>query len=159
VHRNARRVQDALRAAGSDAEVVELPSSTRTSTEAAEAVGVEVGQIAKSLVFLVGSEPVVAVLSGADRLDTEKLRRHLGASSVGRADADAVRAATGFPIGGVSPVAHDVRVVIDRALASYAVIWAAAGTPNAVFRTSVTELVSLVPGAEVADVREDAAGV
>jgi prolyl-tRNA editing enzyme YbaK/EbsC (Cys-tRNA(Pro) deacylase) len=103
MHKNAELVQEALRAAGSDAAVVELPTSARTSTEAAAAIGVEVGQIAKSLVFAVDGEAVVAVLSRTDRLDPDKLRRALGGTTVERADANGVRAATGFPIGGVSP--------------------------------------------------------
>jgi prolyl-tRNA editing enzyme YbaK/EbsC (Cys-tRNA(Pro) deacylase) len=152
VHKNALRVQEALRAAGSEARVVELPDSTRTSAEAASAIGVEVGQIAKSLVFVVDGEPVVAVLSGVDRLDPEKLRLLRGAAAVERPDADAVRAATGFPIGGVSPVGHDAPVVVDRGLAEYEVIWAAAGTPNAVYPTTFDELVAESRGA-VADVR------
>jgi prolyl-tRNA editing enzyme YbaK/EbsC (Cys-tRNA(Pro) deacylase) len=152
LHRNAQRVQDALREAGSKAVVVELADSTRTSAEAAAAVDVEVGQIAKSLVFLADGSPVVAVLSGVDRLDTEKLRAHLGAGRIDRASADQVREATGFPIGGVSPVAHGVPVLVDRALGGYDVVWAAAGTPNAVFATSFDELVVLSGGA-AADVR------
>lgn len=155
VHRNAERVQEALRAAGSDAAVVELPSSARTSAEAAAAIGVTVGQIAKSLVFAVDGEPVVAVLSGTDRLDPEKLCRAMGGTRVERVDADAVRAATGFPIGGVSPLGHGARVVVDRGLASYDVVWAAAGTPHTVFPTTFDELVSASGGAvaDVADVR------
>jgi prolyl-tRNA editing enzyme YbaK/EbsC (Cys-tRNA(Pro) deacylase) len=145
-------VQEALVAAGSSAGVREVPDSTRTSAEAAAAIGVEVGQIAKSLVFLVDGEPVVCVLSGVDRLDTEKLRALRGGARVERADADAVRAATGFPIGGVSPIGHDALVVVDRALGRHEVIWAAAGTPHAVFPTSFGELVA-VSRAQVADVR------
>lgn len=157
MHKNALRVQEALRAAGSDAQVVELADSTRTSQEAAAAIGVEVGQIAKSLVFVADGEPIVAVLSGVDRLDVEKLRRTRGAAGVERADADTVRAATGFPIGGVSPVGHDAVVVIDRGLADYDVIWAAAGTPNAVYPTTFDELVA-VSGGEAVEVRVDRAG-
>ena len=156
MHPNALRVQGALRAAGGGAEVVELPGSTRTAVEAAAAIGVEVGQIAKSLVFVVDGEPVVAVLSGVDRLDAEKLRRLRGGHRVERADADTVRAATGFPIGGVSPVGHDVPVVVDAGLAAYGVIWAAAGTPLAVYSTTFDELVAL-SGGEVGDVRVDPA--
>jgi prolyl-tRNA editing enzyme YbaK/EbsC (Cys-tRNA(Pro) deacylase) len=156
VHPNALRVQGALRAAGGGAEVVELPGSTRTAVEAAVAIGVEVGQIAKSLVFVVDGEPVVAVLSGVDRLDAEKLRRLRGGHRVERADADTVRAATGFPIGGVSPVGHDAPVVVDAGLAAYDVIWAAAGTPHAVYSTTFDELVAL-SGGEVGDVRVDPA--
>lgn len=152
MHKNAERVQDALRRAGSDASVVELPASARTSAEAAAAIGVDVGQIAKSLVFVVDGEPVVAVLSGTDRLDPEKLRLAVGGARVDRADAAAVREATGFPIGGVSPLAHPARVVVDRGLAGYDAIWAAAGTPHAVFPTTFAELVS-VSGGAVVDVR------
>jgi prolyl-tRNA editing enzyme YbaK/EbsC (Cys-tRNA(Pro) deacylase) len=156
VHKNASRVQEALREKGSDAQVVELPDSTRTSAEAAAAIGVEVGQIAKSLVFVVDGEPVVAVLSGVDRLDTHKLRRLRGAARVERADADRVREATGFPIGGVSPVGHDAPVIVDQGLASYDVIWAAAGTPNAVYPTTFAELVA-ASGGQVVDVRVEPA--
>ncbi len=152
MHKNALRVQEVLRAAGSDAQVVELPGSTRTAAEAAASLGVAVGQIAKSVVFVVDGAPVVAVLSGVDRLCTEKLRRLRGGQRVVRPDADAVRAATGFPIGGVSPVGHGAPVVVDAGLAAYGVVWAAAGTPNAVYRTTFDELVA-VTGGEVADVR------
>lgn len=154
MHKNALCVQEALRAAGLDAQVVELPDSTRTSAEAAAAIGVAVGQIAKSLVFVVDGEAVVAVLSGVDRLDQDKLRELRRGGHVERADADAVRAATGFPIGGVSPVGHDAPVVVDRGLADYDVIWAAAGTPNAVYPTTFDELVA-ASGGDVADVRVD----
>lgn len=157
MHKNAVRVQEALRAAGSDAQVREIPESTRTSAEAAAAIGVEVGQIAKSLVFAVDGEPVVVVLSGVDRVDPEKLRALRGAQAVERADADAVRAATGFPIGGVSPLGHDAPVVVDAGLAAYDRIWAAAGTPNAVYPTTYAELVT-ASGAEVADVRVGRSG-
>jgi prolyl-tRNA editing enzyme YbaK/EbsC (Cys-tRNA(Pro) deacylase) len=154
LHRNARRVQDALREAGSAAEVRELPESAHTVAAAAAALGVVEGQIAKSLVFMADGAAVVAVLSGPDRLDPARLAAHLGAAEVTRADADAVRAATGFPIGGVSPLAHatSVRVVVDRGLEPFDVVWAAAGTPHAVFPTSYAELLS-VSGGEPGDVR------
>lgn len=158
MHRNAELVQAALRARGSAAEVVELPSSARTSAEAAASLGVEVGQIAKSLVFLADGALVVAVLSGADRLDTARLGRLLGARRVERAGPDAVREATGFPIGGVSPVGHGLPVVVDAGLAAHDVVWAAAGTPNAVFRTSHAELLSLVPGSWAGEVRVEDPG-
>ncbi|MGD0082160.1 MAG: YbaK/EbsC family protein [Acidimicrobiales bacterium] len=155
MHQNAARVQAALLSSGSKAEVVELPDSTRTSAEAAAAIGVAIGQIAKSLVFLADDEPVLAVLSGVDRLDTERLRQHVGAARVVRADASRVRDVTGFPIGGVSPIGNPatLRVVLDKALAAYPVVWAAAGTPHAVFPTTFAELVAIT-GAETADVRE-----
>lgn len=152
MHKNAELVQDALRAAGSEASVVELPTSAHTSAEAAAAIGVSVGQIAKSLVFVVDGAPVVAVLSGTDRLDPDKLCRALGGSRVEQADAETVRAATGFSIGGVSPLGHSVRVVVDGGLAVHDVVWAAAGTPHTVFPTTFAELVA-ASGGVVADVR------
>jgi prolyl-tRNA editing enzyme YbaK/EbsC (Cys-tRNA(Pro) deacylase) len=155
LHRNAARVQRALAAAGAAAVVQELPQSAHSSAEAAAALGVEPGQIAKSLVFVADGEPVLVVLRGDDRLDPARLGAHLGAAKVWRADADTVRQATGFPIGGVSPVGHPdgLTVVIDEGLAGHAVVWAAAGTPHAVFPTSFAELLA-VSGGEAADVRE-----
>ena len=154
LHRNAARVQEALRAAGSDAMVRELPDSARTAPEAAAALGVGVGQIAKSLVFTADGQAVLAILSGADRLDPDRLAGHLGAREIGRADPETVRRATGYPIGGVSPVGHPpgLRVLVDRGLAAFDVVWAAAGTPHAVFPTTYEELVR-VSGGEPADVR------
>lgn len=154
LHRNAVKVQEALRAAGSPAEVRELPDSARTAPEAAAALGVSVGQIAKSLVFTADGRPVLAVLSGADRLDPARLASHMEAHKIDRADPDTVRQATGFPIGGVSPVGHPpgLRVLIDRGLEAFDVVWAAAGTPHAVFPTTYTELLE-VSGGEPADVR------
>lgn len=148
LHRNAQRVQQALVDAGSEAVVRVLPDSARTSAEAAAALGVEVGQIAKSLVFAVDGIPVLAVLSGSDRLDPERLARHVGGTRATRADADLVRQATGFPIGGVSPVAHGpvLRVIVDRGLEPYDVVWAAAGTPHSVFPTTFAELLEVSRG-------------
>jgi prolyl-tRNA editing enzyme YbaK/EbsC (Cys-tRNA(Pro) deacylase) len=142
-------------AAGSLAVVRELPASAHTSLEAAAALGVGVDQIAESLVFVADGEPVLIVLCGSDRLDPARLAAHLSAGQVRRADADTVRAATGFPIGGVSPVGHadGLRVLVDRALAAYPVVWAAGGTPNAVFPASFAELLAASRG-EPADVRE-----
>jgi prolyl-tRNA editing enzyme YbaK/EbsC (Cys-tRNA(Pro) deacylase) len=159
LHRNAARVQAALAAAGSAAVVRELPDSAHTSAEAAAALGVSVDQIAKSLVFVADDEPVLIVLCGSDRLDPARLAQHLGATTVRRADASTVREATGFPIGGVSPVGHadGLRVLVDRALAAYPAVWAAAGTPNAVFPTSFAELLAASDG-EPVDVRETGAG-
>jgi prolyl-tRNA editing enzyme YbaK/EbsC (Cys-tRNA(Pro) deacylase) len=155
LHRNAARVQAALHAAGSSATVTELPESAHSAVEAAAALGIGIGQIAKSLVFVADGVPVLVVLSGADRLDPARLGAHLGAAHVGRADAETVRAATGFPIGGVSPVAHStgLMVLVDRALADHDVVWAAAGTPRAVFPTTFTELLE-VADAVPADVRQ-----
>ena len=155
LHPNARRVQEALAAAGSPARVRQLTDSARTAPEAAAALGVEVAQIAKSLVFLADGRPVAVIASGADRVDTAAVAREVGAAKVRRADADAVRQATGFPIGGVSPAGlpDGLEVLIDRALSSYEVIWAAAGTPHTVYPTSYSELVRVTGGRSV-DVRE-----
>ncbi len=154
-HPSVERVRTALRAAGLTARVRELPGSTRTSQEAAAALGVAVGQIAKSLVFLADGEPVMVVASGADRVDTGRLAAHVGVTGISRADAERVRAATGYPIGGVSPAGLDgrLRVLIDRGLAPFEVVWAAAGTPNSVFPTTFFELLR-VSGGEEADVSE-----
>jgi prolyl-tRNA editing enzyme YbaK/EbsC (Cys-tRNA(Pro) deacylase) len=154
MHANVARVQRALAAAGSAAQVQELSDSARTSAEAANALGVEVGQIAKSLIFLAPDKPVMVVASGADRVDTKRLSAHLGGAKINRADADAVRAATGYPIGGVSPAGlnGDVIVLVDRALSAFDVVWAAGGTPNAVFPTTFAELLRIT-GGEPADVR------
>jgi prolyl-tRNA editing enzyme YbaK/EbsC (Cys-tRNA(Pro) deacylase) len=154
-HPSVERVQAALDAAGSSAVVRELPGSTRTSQEAAAALGVAAGQIAKSLVFLADGVPVMVVASGADRVDTSRLAGHLGVRRISRADAARVKEATGYSIGGVSPAGLDgrLRVVVDRALAPFDVVWAAAGTPNSVFPTSFAELL-FITGGEEADVSE-----
>lgn len=155
LHPSAARVQAALELGGAAGRVTQLTESTGTSAQAAAALGVEVGQIGKSLVFLVDERPVVVVLRGSDRLDTEALRSHLGAGAVRRPDAGEVRRATGYAIGGVSPIAlpADVPVLVDDALAVYDVVWVAAGTPNSVFPTSYRQLVRLC-GADTGEFRE-----
>jgi prolyl-tRNA editing enzyme YbaK/EbsC (Cys-tRNA(Pro) deacylase) len=152
----AARVQQALREAGLDAAVVELPDSARTAEEAAAAVGTTVGSIVKSLVFSAAGEPVLALVSGANRLDTEKLSALAGAP-VGRADAEAVRAATGFAIGGIPPLGHatPLRTWCDRGLLAHETVWAAAGTPHAVFAIAPAALVR-ASGAVVADLASGA---
>jgi prolyl-tRNA editing enzyme YbaK/EbsC (Cys-tRNA(Pro) deacylase) len=152
----AQRVQDLLRAKGFANEVVELPDSTRSSAEAAAAVGCRVEQIAKSLVFKsAGGRPVLVVASGANRVDEAKVAAAIG-QPIRRADADYVRERTGFAIGGVAPIGHSEApiAVIDRDLLSLDPIWAAAGTPNAVFRLSSEELQRMTGGL-VAEVRKD----
>lgn len=128
------RVRAALEATSLDCEIVTLPDSTRTAAEAAAAVGCTVGEIAKSLVFRAGERAVVAIMSGDNRLDTGKLAAALG-EEVGRADADFVRAATGFAIGGVPPLGHTTPapVFMDADLFRFERIWAAAGSPFSVF--------------------------
>jgi Cys-tRNA(Pro) deacylase len=147
----ARRVADALAAAGVEAEVRSYAESTRTAEEAAAAVGADVGQIVKSLVFLADGQPILALVSGADRLDTAKLAQLSGAR-ITRADADTVRAATGYAIGGVPPVglATPLPVYCDRNLLQYAEVWAAAGTPHTVFSVA-PETLARITNAQVAD--------
>src|ERR1700674_1190815 len=147
------RVQAALTAAGVEARIEEFPSSTRTAQEAAATVGTTVGQIVKSLVFLAGDAPVMALVSGVNRLDTQRLAALTGAP-IGKADADAVRQATGYAIGGVPPFGFPVPIptYIDRDLLQYDVVWAAAGTPRHVFPIAPHELVRIT-GGRVADLR------
>jgi prolyl-tRNA editing enzyme YbaK/EbsC (Cys-tRNA(Pro) deacylase) len=146
------RVARALRAAGVDAQIVELPGAATTAKAAAEFLGCEVAQIANSLIFR-GAEsgaPILVMSSGAKRVDTGKLARVAG-EPVAKADAEFVRAATGFAIGGVAPVGHvgTPRTFVERSLAAWPAIWAAAGHPNTVFRLTYAELVRITGGAEV----------
>lgn len=147
------RVRAALLAAGIRAEVVHFDATTRTAADAASAIGTSVGQIVKSLVFLAGGRPVLALVSGSNQLDPEKLARLTG-SPIGKADADAVRRATGYAIGGVPPTGfpRSVPTYIDRDLLQYDEVWAAAGTPHDVFRIAPGELVRVTAG-EVGDLR------
>jgi Cys-tRNA(Pro) deacylase len=137
----AERVAQALRAMGNEAQITEFAESTHTAEEAAAAVGAHVGQIVKSLVFLAGNEPILALVSGAHKVDARKLADVAGAP-IKRADADMVRDATGYSIGGVPPLglARQLRTYFDEALLQYPVVWAAAGTPNAVFPISPQQL-------------------
>ncbi len=152
--RAARRVEAALRERGFEVTIQELSQSTRTAREAAEAVGVSVGQIVKSLVFVAGEEPVLVCASGANRVSLEKLAELLG-RPVRKASPEEVREATGFAIGGVPPLGHarPLRTLIDRDLLQYDEIWAAAGTPYAVFRTAPAQLLAMTRG-EVVDLAE-----
>jgi Cys-tRNA(Pro) deacylase len=152
VHPNVQRVSQAAADAGLRIELREFPEGTRTAEDAARAIGCEVGQIVKSLVFLLDGSPVMALVAGSNRLDESRLAAALAGESVSRADADAVRAATGFPIGGVPPFGHstELRTVIDEDLLQYDEIWAAAGTPRDVFAIAPTELVRVTGGAVAA---------
>lgn len=145
----AQRVQDALAALGMSLQVVELPTSTRSAAEAAQAVGCSLGQIVKSLVFrgLDSDRPILVETSGSNRVDEAKLQALTG-ETIGKADADFVRQRTGFAIGGVPPLGHTEQLLtfIDQDLLQYAEIWAAAGTPNAVFRLTPAELVRMTGG-------------
>ena len=152
LHPNARRVQERLGAAGLSTRVVEVESSVRTAHEAASSLGVEVGQIVKSLVFEADGEPVLLLVAGDHRVDPVKAARVLGVTTLRMADVELVRASTGFPIGGVAPVGHPrpIRTVVDQSLGRFEVLWAAAGTPNTVFPSSLDELLALAEGS-VAD--------
>ncbi len=147
------RVRAALTAAGSTAEIIALADTARSAQDAARSVGVELGAIVKSLVFAVDGRAVMALVAGDRRCDTAALARALGLDgTVGRADADMVRDATGFTIGGVPPIAHatPLPTAIDASLGRFATVYAAAGHPHCVFGTSPDELARLT-GAPVAD--------
>jgi prolyl-tRNA editing enzyme YbaK/EbsC (Cys-tRNA(Pro) deacylase) len=149
------RFERAARDRGLSLEILRFPEGTRTAPDAARAVGCDVGQIVKSLVFMAGTEPILALTSGDNRADLEKLSQLVGGVTVRRADAEEARAATGFGIGGTPPFGFtgNVRVFMDADLLRYDEIWAAAGTPDAVFRTTPEEL-RAAAGAEVADFKE-----
>lgn len=142
------RVQAALAAAGVEVRIVEFAESTRTAQDAARAVGTSTGQIVKSLVFLADGRPILVLASGANRVDTSKLARLAGAARVEKATADATREATGFSIGGVPPVGHGTAlpVYVDEALLAYDLVYAAAGTPHAVFPIEPSTLVRVTSG-------------
>lgn len=152
---SARKVQEALDTYGLNLEVKELPASTRTAIEAAQAVGCDVGQIVKSLVFKTkrSGRPILILVSGKNRVDERKIESLLQ-EPLGKADADFVREQTGFAIGGVPPLGHIKKIItfIDRDLFLYNEVWAAAGTPHAVFRLSPEEL-KLISQGEVVDVK------
>ena len=161
-HPNVELVLEALRRGGADpariARMQVLPDAVTTAAAAAAALGVEVGQIANSLVFELttqagAAEPLLVLTSGAHRVDTGKVAALLGARRVRRASPDFVRTATGQVIGGVAPVGHPtpLRTLVDRALATYPEVWAAGGIPHAIFPTTFAELVA-VTGGEPADV-------
>ncbi len=136
--------------------VKEFPEGTRTAVDAARAVGCEVGQIVKSLVFIAAGRPVVALVSGANRLDEKRLAGVAG-EPVLKADAETARSATGYSIGGVPPFGHvtEVPVFMDRDLLGYGEVWAAAGRPDSVFEIAPERLREL-SGATVADLKADA---
>jgi prolyl-tRNA editing enzyme YbaK/EbsC (Cys-tRNA(Pro) deacylase) len=148
MHPNAAAVTEAGRSRGLEVDVREFPDGTRTAEDAARAIGVTVGQIVKSLVFLVDGAAVLALVSGDNRLDESRLAAATGGASVQRADADAVRQATGFPIGGVPPFGHPVPLptYVDEDLLRFDVVWAAAGTPRHVFPADPAALVEATGG-------------
>lgn len=156
MHPNVARVVDAARSLGLELTTRRFPDGTKTAADAAAAIGVEVGQIVKSLVFAVDGEVVMAYMSGANQLDEKKLAVAAGGAVCSRVDADAVRAATGYAIGGVPPfgLATQLRVFVDEDLLQYEELWAAAGTWNDVFAISPHALVR-ASGGSVCDLNRD----
>jgi prolyl-tRNA editing enzyme YbaK/EbsC (Cys-tRNA(Pro) deacylase) len=146
---SAQKVQETLLALGFDCKVIEFQESTRTSAEAAARVGCQIGQIVKSLIFrgLASAKPILVLTSGANRVDEGHISQYVG-ETIGRADAEFVRTTTGFAIGGVPPVGHiqPLETYIDEDLLQYGRIWAAAGTPNAVFELTPARLLEMTTG-------------
>jgi Cys-tRNA(Pro) deacylase len=151
LHPNARRVVAAAAERGLRVEVRHFPDGTRTAADAAAAIGVDVGQIVKSLVFTVDGRLVLAYVSGANQLDEAKLAAAAGGAACARADASAVREATGYAIGGVPPFGHATAlpIFIDPDLLQYDEVWAAAGTPHDVFGIEPHRLVEASAGVVV----------
>ena len=148
VHPNTLRVITAAREAGLEITTRRFPEGTKTAADAAAAIGVVVGQIVKSLVFGVDNEIVMALVSGSNQLDEKKLAAAAGGAKCSRVDADAVRAATGYPIGGVPPFGHatQLRVFVDPDLLQYDEVWAAAGTWNDNFGAAPADIVRVACG-------------
>jgi prolyl-tRNA editing enzyme YbaK/EbsC (Cys-tRNA(Pro) deacylase) len=146
---SAQKIQDILLARGFGCTVIEFQESTRTSAEAAERVGCQLGQIVKSLIFRgqASGKPVLVLTSGANRVD-EKLIGQYAGEAIGRADAEFARLATGFAIGGIPPLGHaqPLETYLDEDLLQYEKIWAAAGTPNAVFELTPNDLKKMTSG-------------
>jgi prolyl-tRNA editing enzyme YbaK/EbsC (Cys-tRNA(Pro) deacylase) len=146
---SAQKVQEALERMGLSLEVIELPDSTRTAVEAAQAVGCQLGQIIKTLIFKAkrSQSPVMVLVSGSNRVNEKSIEAMID-EPLGKADAEFVRQHTGFAIGGVPPVglSEEIQTFIDRDLLQYEDLWAAAGTPHAVFRLAPDDLVKIVNG-------------
>ena len=156
MHPTAQKVAAAARDLGLEIEIKEFAETTRTAEDAAKAISCTVAQIVKSLLFVVAGQPVMALVSGPNRLDEKKLATLCGVSKkkVQRADAETVRQATGFAIGGVPPFGHatSLPIYLDEDFFQFEVIWAAAGTPNAVFAITPANLVRIT-GSVVVDLK------
>ena len=154
--RPAAAIVQAGQRLGLDLEVREFPAGTRTAVDAARAVGCDVDQIVKSLVFVADGTPVLVLTSGGNRVDPAKVARLTGAAAVRKADADEARTATGFAIGGTPPFGHPrpLTVLVDRDLTRFERVWAAAGTPRHVFAISPAALLD-ASGGQVTDVAEE----
>ena len=155
MHPNTARVVAAGLELGVDVSVHSFPEGTKTAADAAAAIGVQVGQIVKSLVFTIDGDAVLALVSGSNQLDEKRLASEAGGAKCKRANADQARAATGYPIGGVPPFGHStpLRVFVDRDLLGYEEVWAAAGTWNDVFPVEPHALVQATNGV-VADIKK-----
>jgi prolyl-tRNA editing enzyme YbaK/EbsC (Cys-tRNA(Pro) deacylase) len=151
MHRNTLRVVEAAAELGLTISPRQFPDGTKTAADAAAAIGVEVGQIVKSLIFAVDGEVVLAYVSGANQLDEDRLAAAAGGAKCSRVDADTVRQVTGFPIGGVPPFGHDtaLRAFVDPDLLTYDEVWAAAGTWHDVFPIAPPDLVRASGGVVV----------
>lgn len=145
----AQKIQDLLFSLGFEYSVIEHVESTRTAQEAADRAGCELGQIVKSLIFRgkTSGKPILVLTSGANRVDEKRISEYAG-ESIGRADADFVRAVTGFAIGGVPPIGHTEKMetYIDEDFLPYQTVWAAAGTPNAIFELQTSDLQKMTDG-------------
>jgi len=146
---SAQKIQDLLNSLGYQYTVIEHAESTRTAQEAADRAGCELGQIVKSLIFKgkTSNKPILVLTSGVNRVDEKRISAYAG-EGIGRADADFVRAVTGFAIGGVPPLGHiqKMETYIDEDFIPYQTIWAAAGTPNAIFELSTADLQKMTDG-------------
>jgi prolyl-tRNA editing enzyme YbaK/EbsC (Cys-tRNA(Pro) deacylase) len=146
---SAQKVQDQIRLLGFDYTVIEHAESTRTAQEAAERAGCELGQIVKSLIFKGkdSGKPILVLTSGANRVDEKRISEYAG-EAIGRADADFVRLVTGFAIGGVPPIGHlqKLETYLDEDFLQYRTVWAAAGTPNAIFELKTSDLQKMTNG-------------
>lgn len=151
--KSAQSVQDALTKKGLTLKVIELPASTRTAQEAAQAIGCEVAQIVKSLIFktAVSKQPILVLASGPNRVNEKTIAKHAG-QEIEKADADFTREVTGFAIGGIPPIGHaqKIQTFIDEDLLKYKEVWAAAGTPHAVFCLESAMLEDLTDGTVIA---------
>jgi len=149
INTSAQKIQNILRELGSGYKVIEFTESTQTAQEAADRVGCQLGQIVKSLIFRgkTSNKGILVLTSGSNRVDENKISKYAG-EPIGRADPEFVRTITGFAIGGVPPVGHiqPLETFIDEDLLLYAEVWAAAGTPNAVFQLPSSDLVKITSG-------------
>jgi prolyl-tRNA editing enzyme YbaK/EbsC (Cys-tRNA(Pro) deacylase) len=154
-HPNVARVREYAAERGVDIQIRRFPASTRTAQDAAREIGVSVGEIVKSLVFIASDRPIVVLCCGDRRVSEERLREAVGASAVRRATADEAKRFTGFAIGGVPPFAHETpcETVIDEDMSRFTKVWAAAGLPDAVFEIPVADLRRL-SGAMIARIGE-----